>query len=97
MESWYRNLPGKTLKGVCMALAVNLGLPVTLVRLAFVLLTFYYGLGALVYILLCLIIPKEKGMPVSLTELGRTVKTSIVSFIHSAKHVLSGKSTSDSA
>ena len=49
--------PGKMLLGVCARLAARYQVPVTLVRLAFVLLTLFHGFGILLYLILWAIMP----------------------------------------
>lgn len=48
---------GKMLLGVCSRLAVRYQVPVTLVRVAFVLLTLFHGFGILLYLVLWAILP----------------------------------------
>lgn len=50
---------GKLIAGVCAALAARLGLPKLLVRLGFVVFGLV-GVGELVYIVLWILIPKER-------------------------------------
>lgn len=49
---------GRILGGVCVALSDRLGIDVTLVRLAFMVLTLAWGLGALLYGLLWFLLPE---------------------------------------
>lgn len=56
----YRDLPDRKLMGVAAALAGHFGFPVALVRLAFVLLTFFHGLGLLLYISTAAALPFRK-------------------------------------
>ncbi len=60
-RSWHRSHPGKKLAGVCVAVAHALAVPVTPVRLAFVVLTLFHLSGALAYLALWLIIPEQPG------------------------------------
>lgn len=52
-----RPAQGRLVAGVCAALAGQLGVDVALVRLAFMLLTFAWGIGLLLYIALWLLLP----------------------------------------
>ena len=58
---WHRRHPETRLAGVCAALARVFAVPVALVRLAFVVLTFVHLLGAMVYGALWLVIPLRPG------------------------------------
>jgi phage shock protein PspC (stress-responsive transcriptional regulator) len=58
---WHRAHPGRKLAGVCVALAQALDLPVTPVRLAFLVGTLLHLAGAVAYVALWLIIPREPG------------------------------------
>lgn len=49
--------PGKMLLGVCTQLAAKYQIPVTAVRLVFVLLTLFHGFGVLLYLILWAILP----------------------------------------
>ena len=49
--------PGKMLLGVCARLAARYQVPVTVVRLAFVLITLFHGFGILLYLILWAIMP----------------------------------------
>jgi phage shock protein C len=60
-RGWHRSHPGKKLGGVCVALAHALAIPVTPVRLAFVVLTLLSLTGAIAYLALWLVIPEEPG------------------------------------
>jgi phage shock protein C len=55
----YRIRDGRIVAGVCAGLAAYFGVDPTLVRLAFVLLTFFGGLGVLVYLGAWMVIPDE--------------------------------------
>ena len=50
---------GRMVAGVCTGLAAYFGVDVTLVRLAFGVLTVFYGLGALLYVIAWAILPEE--------------------------------------
>lgn len=58
-KSWYRSRHDKVIAGVCMGLARQFNLSVTLIRLAFLLSTFIGGWGLIIYIALWLIMPRE--------------------------------------
>ncbi|MFI6445491.1 PspC domain-containing protein [Kitasatospora sp. NPDC050543] len=59
----YRSPDGRMLGGVAHGLAVHLGLPVTWVRAAFVLLFFAQGIGALLYAAFWFVVPIGIGEP----------------------------------
>jgi phage shock protein PspC (stress-responsive transcriptional regulator) len=58
---WHRDHPERRLAGVCAALAHVLAVPVVLVRLIFVILTFFHLLGVLLYLALWIVIPRRPG------------------------------------
>jgi phage shock protein C len=60
-DETYRNRPGRQVAGVAVALAEVLGVSVTFVRLAFVILTFVNFLGPVIYVTLWLVLPAEPG------------------------------------
>ncbi len=55
----YRSSDDKIIAGVCGGLAEFLGIDSTIVRLIFIVLTFFSGLGILLYIVGVFLIPKE--------------------------------------
>lgn len=55
----YRSRTDRQLAGVCAGLAAYLGLDVSLVRIAFIILALLGGPGLLLYIILALVIPEE--------------------------------------
>ena len=61
-RSWYRIRRGATALGVAAGLAQASGLPVTLIRLAFVLLTLAGGHGVLLYIILYFLMPPAESV-----------------------------------
>jgi phage shock protein PspC (stress-responsive transcriptional regulator) len=62
-RSWYRRREGKTIAGVCTGLAYELGVSVTLVRIAFVVATLL-GLWAIpLYLALWVIMPMAPPVP----------------------------------
>ena len=60
-DSWHRGHPEKRIAGVCAAVAHALTVPVAVVRLTFVVLTFFHLLGPLLYGGLWLILPPRPG------------------------------------
>ena len=59
-EQWVRPNQGRSLAGVCIGLAEQFGVSVTILRLAFVLgFVFSGGLFMLVYVILWIIMPSE--------------------------------------
>jgi len=59
-EQWFRPLHGRSLAGVCIGLAKQFGVSVTILRLAFVLgFVFSGGMFMLVYVILWIIMPSE--------------------------------------
>ena len=72
---WYRSSHERMIAGVCGGLAEEFGLPVAVVRLAFVLATIFGGfVGALVYAVLWVVMPQEDWVRSDLEdeELDRT-------------------------
>jgi len=55
----YKAKQNKMIDGVCAGLGVYLGMDATVVRLLWVLLTFFGGSGLLAYIVCAVIIPRE--------------------------------------
>jgi len=59
-EQWVRPNQGRSLAGVCIGLAEQFGVSVTILRLAFVLcFVFSMGMFMLVYVILWIIMPSE--------------------------------------
>ena len=56
----YRIRDGAMLGGVCNGLAVYFGIDATIVRIAFVLLAFVSGIGALAYLIMAIVVPRAK-------------------------------------
>ncbi len=56
----YRIEDGAMVAGVCNGLAAYVNLDVTIVRLAFTLLTFFWGAGVLVYLVMAVIVPAAR-------------------------------------
>lgn len=59
LRGWSRSKKHGKLLGVCAGLAKQLDIPVTLIRLAFVIFTFIGGWGILVYLILWALMPVE--------------------------------------
>ncbi len=55
----YRLRKDRILGGVCSGLAEYIGIDPTIVRVLWVIISFVYGFGILIYIVLALIVPKE--------------------------------------
>ena len=64
----YRAREGRVVAGVCAGLAAYFGVDPTLVRLAFVLVTLFGGLGVLFYLCAWIVIPEEGGNGTSIAE-----------------------------
>jgi phage shock protein PspC (stress-responsive transcriptional regulator) len=61
LKGTYRNRPGRQIAGVAIALAEELGVSVTFIRLLFVILTFINLLGPAIYVTMWLVLPAEPG------------------------------------
>lgn len=55
----YRSTTDKKLAGVCAGIAEYFGWDPTMIRLAYALLTLFWGTGILVYIICALVIPQK--------------------------------------
>ena len=62
-EQWFRNHREKSILGVCAALSHVLGIPLTILRIGFLVLTLFKPPFALLYIGLYLFIPYSKEDP----------------------------------
>jgi phage shock protein C len=62
-----RKLNGRLLAGVCIGIADYFNVDATLIRVAFAVLLFFGGFGAVAYLLAWVLIPEE-GEPVSIAE-----------------------------
>ena len=62
-ESWYRDHLERRVAGVAAAVAHALALPVTLVRVGFVALTFLHFVGPILYLALWFLVPFTPGGP----------------------------------
>ena len=68
-EQWVRPYHGRTLAGVCIGLAEQFGVSVTILRLAFVLgCVFSGGMIVLVYVILWIIMPSESELRTDLID-----------------------------
>jgi len=65
-RGWLRTRDGKMIAGVCAGLAREFGVPVTVLRLAFVLGTLFGGgIGIIVYLVLWVVMPYEPTFAVA--------------------------------
>jgi len=71
---WYRDHPERRLAGVAAAVAHALALPLTMVRVGFVALTFIHLLGPVAYGALWLLLPFRPGDPSRLEQLAAGVR-----------------------
>ena len=79
----YRDPDQRYLGGVCSGIAAWLGISSIAIRLAFLIITFFYGVSIAVYFLLWIIIPKAKttaqklemrGEPVNISNIEKNIK-----------------------
>jgi phage shock protein PspC (stress-responsive transcriptional regulator) len=71
---WTRDAPGRKLGGVCASVAQNLGVSVSVVRAAFLLLALWHGIGILLYAILWILMPPAPGRPSALDEVFDSVR-----------------------
>ena len=58
---WYRSSRDRMIAGVCAGLAQQFGVPAAVIRLAFVLMTFFSaGVGVLIYLVLWIVMPSDE-------------------------------------
>jgi phage shock protein PspC (stress-responsive transcriptional regulator) len=58
---WYRSSRDRMIAGVCGGLAPQFGVPAAVIRLAFVLMTFFSaGVGVLIYLVLWIVMPSDE-------------------------------------
>lgn len=57
LVGWTRSRKHARLLGICAGLAKQLAIPVTFIRLAFIILTFIGGWGILIYLILWILMP----------------------------------------
>lgn len=74
-RAWHRDYPERRIAGVSCAVAENLGVSVSLVRAAFVILSFFHGLGVLLYAALWFVIPAEPGADSGFDRLVEAART----------------------
>src|SRR5258706_5025944 len=86
VKKMYRNPESKVLGGVAGGLAAFFGVDVVMVRILFVILTFFAGFGVILYLILWFSIPEAKtitekmemqGEPVTLSNIESSVKKSL--------------------
>jgi len=59
-NDWHRSSRDRMVAGVCGGLAQQFGVPTAVVRLAFVLMTFFAGgVGLLIYLVLWIVMPRD--------------------------------------
>jgi len=90
-RQWHREYPGRMLLGVCSSIAVNYAIPVTLVRLAFVLLTFFHCFGILLYVILWAVIPAQDKGNANVRRMARAVRRSYAAARDSFRDEFSGE------
>jgi len=74
-REWHRDYPGRRIAGVCQSLAENLEVSVSAVRIAFVLLALFRGLGLVLYLVLWALLPPRPGAPSALDQLLRALRS----------------------
>ena len=77
---WYRDHPERRLGGVAAAVAHAVALPLTAVRVGFVVATFIHFLGPIVYGALWLLIPFHPGEPSPLARFTEAIRDLIAGF-----------------
>ena len=77
---WFRDHPERRLAGVAAAVAHALALPVTAVRVGFIVGTFVHGVGPIAYLALWLIVPFHPGDPSPLAHLVDAVRDLVAGF-----------------
>ena len=60
-SEWHRDYPGRRIAGVCAALAHQLRFSVSAVRVGFVLLALFHGIGFALYAVLWFVLPDQPG------------------------------------
>lgn len=60
-RDWHRGYADRKLAGVCAAVAHNLGVSITAVRVGFLLLALFHGLGIALYAILWFLLPDAPG------------------------------------
>jgi len=64
----YRSRTDKIIGGVCGGLGQYLQLDPVLIRIVFVVLAFFHGLGIILYLILLIIIPEQSGEEVKINR-----------------------------
>jgi phage shock protein PspC (stress-responsive transcriptional regulator) len=65
-QAWHRDYDERRIAGVCLSLAHNLEISVTAVRLAFIVLALFHGVGIILYVALWALLPDRVGEPAAL-------------------------------
>jgi phage shock protein PspC (stress-responsive transcriptional regulator) len=60
-HEWCRDVADRKIAGVCAGLSEELGVSVTVVRAAFILLALFHGVGIVLYLVLWFLMPVEGG------------------------------------
>jgi phage shock protein C len=77
---WYRDHPERRIAGVAAAVAHAVALPLTVVRVGFVVATFVHFLGPIVYGALWLLIPFRPGEPSPIARLIDAIRDLVAGF-----------------
>ncbi|MEW6610428.1 MAG: PspC domain-containing protein [Patescibacteria group bacterium] len=90
MKKLYRSRTNKMIAGVCGGLAEYFNVDPTIVRLAFVLITFFQGFGILLYLVLWIIVPLEGSTDTNLdrdhlAHVGTEMKEKVESVVQEIK------------
>lgn len=72
----YRSKSQRILGGVCGGIAEYFGVDPTIVRLGWILLSLFWGVGIIMYILAWIVIPEQNAEPIAAT-VAKDVKESI--------------------
>ena len=81
-QPWHRDYPERRIAGVCLSLAHNLEISVTAVRLGFILLALFHGLGLVLYAVLWAMLPDRPDEPAALDRWIREARR----FLGDARH-----------
>ncbi len=83
LKKIYRDLDNQVLGGVCSGLGNYLGIDPVVLRITFAVITFFYGTGAIVYLIFWIIIPpakstaqklEMKGVNVNISNIEKTIR-----------------------
>ncbi|UII24968.1 PspC domain-containing protein [Fulvivirga maritima] len=86
IKKMFRNPNGKVISGVSSGVATYFGVDVAVIRLLFIIFTFVFGSGVLVYLILWIVLPEAKtitdkvqmeGDPVTLSNIESSIKKSL--------------------